>query len=124
METRLDPHTQASQGSQVMAALGSVSFSGLHVHSQGLGQPSVPLTSTEPTLEVATESRNPLKKKSQAQEGPASPEGRISKSESVLRLLGQKTLSPQHGCAPPKLRLGHGELKVQVHHLSIIEESQ
>lgn len=69
-----------------MAALRYVPFSGFHIHSQGLRQPSIPLTSTEPTLEVATESWNPLKEKQrQAQGGPASPEVLITKSESMLR---------------------------------------
>lgn len=47
---------------------------------QGLRQPSIPLTLTEPTLEVATESWSPLKEKQgQAQGGPASPEAPITK---------------------------------------------
>lgn len=102
-----------------MAARRYVSFSRFHIHPQGLRQPSVPLTSTEPTLEVATESWNPLKEKQgRAQVGPASLEVLIA--ESMLRLLGQKAHSPQHRCAPPKLCLGHGELKVQVHHLYVV----
>jgi hypothetical protein len=123
---QVSPCPQASQGSPVTAALGYVSFSGFHVHSQGLRQPSVPLTSTEPTLEVATESWNPLEEKQgqaqggSSQGGPASSEALLTKSESTLRLLGQKAHSPQQRCAPPKLRLGHRELKVQVHHLYIV----
>lgn len=44
----------------------------------------------------------------------------LTKSESMLSLLGQTAHSPQQRCAPPELRLGHGELKVQVHHLYIV----
>lgn len=84
-ENQVGPCPQVSKRSPVTATLGYVPFSGFHIHSHGLRQPSVPLTSTEPTLEVATESWNPLKEKEgQAQGGPASPEVLITKSESML----------------------------------------
>lgn len=80
---RWRPGRSLSLGFQEKPSCGStevVSFSCFYISPQGLRQPNVPLTSTEPTLEVATENWSPLKEEhGQAQGGPACPEVLMTK---------------------------------------------
>lgn len=85
---QVGPCPQPSQGSYGGTEV-CVSVSHSHSPSQGLRQPSAPLTSMEPTLEVTTESWSPLKEKQRwAQRMPASPEACIITSESTLGVQG------------------------------------
>lgn len=89
-----------------MVALRCESVSLSHSPSQGLRQSSAPLTSMEPTLEVATESWSPLKEKQGwAQRTPASPEAHITTSESTLGLQGQRLTYPSIDVVPRSFAL-------------------